>query len=81
MMNNLVKRLLNNVERNLDSFDIENMDFASDKNFYRYLRMDGYDIDFERKCIKEGISNLIQTRKKDVYIMEYLKEHEFTIAL
>ena len=65
MMNSTVKNMLICVEREQDEFDEESLEFKSDRNFYRYLRLDGYDIDFNKRCIIEDIANYTQVAEKN----------------
>lgn len=81
MMNSVVKKMLINVERGLDEFNEETFEFKSDKNFYRYLRLDGYDIDFENACIIEDLANYTQIAEKDDEIMKMMKKYNFNTSI
>lgn len=81
MMNSVVRSLLNNVEQGRDEFDDELLEFKSDPDFYRYLRLDGYDINFDKMCIVENISSYTNTQEKDDYITSFLKEYAFSTSL
>ena len=81
MMNNVIEKLLDNVERDKDEFDIDEQAFKSDKSFYRYLRLDGYDIDFDKKCLKEDVSNYMCVSEKDDYIIKFMTEYNFFTSL
>lgn len=81
MMDQVVNKMLINVNCGLDEFDEETLEFKSDPNFYRYLRLDGYDIDFEKMRIKENISNYTNTSAKNDYIVNFLKKYHFVTSL
>lgn len=81
MMNSVVKQLLNNINRGIDEFDNEKSEFKSDKNFYRYLLLDGYSIDFDGACIEENIANYAQVVEKNDNIVNMLNKYSFETAL
>lgn len=81
MMNNVVKKMLDNVDTDNDEFDEERKEFRSDRDFYRFLRLDGYDIDFENCCIIEDIARYLQVVEKNDAIIEMLEEYHFSTTL
>lgn len=80
MMNEKIKVILSNVERDIDEFDSEKKLFKSDTDFYKYLRLDGYDIDFENKTLIEDIANYSGITEKNDNIIEFLDKYDFTTA-
>lgn len=81
MMNSVVKIMITDVEYGRDEFDDEKAEFLSDKDFYRYLLLEGYDIDFDKACIVEDIANYTHVAEKNDNIVNLLKEYNFTISL
>ena len=81
MMNSTVKNMLICVEREQDEFDEESLEFKSDRNFYRYLRLDGYDIDFNKRCIIEDIANYTQVAEKNDELIKMMKKYSFETSL
>lgn len=81
MMDKVVNKMLINVRLDLDEFNEETLEFKSDSKFYRYLRLDGYDIDFEKMRVKENISKYTNTSEKDDYIVNFLNQYHFETSL
>jgi len=81
MMNNVVEKMLQNVAMGIDGFDEERKEFRSDRDFYRFLRLDGYDINFQNLCIVEDLALYLQVAEKNDEIIEMLKRYDFNTSL
>lgn len=63
-----------------DRFDEDVNEFKAMKDFYRYLRLDGYDIDFEKNELIASFPENIEINKKDDSIQNFLYDYGFSIT-
>lgn len=77
IVNRYIKRLLNAEWPYSQGFDYEKKEFPEAKDFYRYLRFDGYDIDFNEGCLKMADEEYLDTSKKEDEILDFLNEYGF----
>lgn len=80
IVSEVVRILCNRCEFNEEEFDEDILEFKSAPNFYHYLRLDGYDIDFEKKQLKAILPMEIECQEKEDYILNFLDRYTFTVA-
>lgn len=58
-------------------FDEDTQEFKDMDGFYRYLRLDGYDLDLEENKLTATFPEDIEVSKKDDCIQEFLDDYDF----
>ena len=58
-------------------FDDENMKFVNLPDLYRYLRFDGYDVDFDNEVLVRNLPEDIEAGEKEDNIISFLKRYVF----
>lgn len=77
LVNRMIKRMLNFETPFYNGFDSEKQVFEDLPDFYKYLRFDGYDIDFEEQCLIMGGIEQLEISQKEDQIISFLNLYNF----
>jgi hypothetical protein len=67
-------------EEYLWKFDKRTKEFEAFPNLYRFLRLDGYDIDFKNKKLIRSLPEDVAVQEKEDYILKTLEQYGFATS-